>query len=215
MATLKNSPQVSVDIWVYPEIHQINVMYGEPALVSMDLVPAIESAHGSARFDITLANRLAERIEGPLPVSFELQAVEIEIADESEREQVLKYLQGAIRIASRVVLEIDSPAELLNMRQQSANAHFCTWPARFGGQLLRNYSHQNEGEQRNVVEFEFHAGCYPNGPIRAFEATKDFFFGWNDSCVGQTVEITLRNCERELWKDKQVIGADAGLLTNQ
>ena len=209
MAVLKVDQSISVNLQVLPGLHDVIVDYGAPAAMEMTPNSTCNAIQGTTRLNIDSSQRLLDTLRLPLPVTFSLRDTFFEIVDEGERTQIVQSLERAIRSASRIILEIDSPRDLLKPRQRSRGENFCTWPVRLGGHRINHFFCLSaDGVVREVVEYDFVPDIVPCRVEEACDDTLSFFADkWRDSCVGQAVFVTLRNEDRELNRAKQVIGA--------
>ena len=191
----KSDIEQNLNISVVAEKHSINVVCGSRA----DEV--------NQRFKLAHARNLLEAVrqEEP-PFMFKIGGREIELKEKSEQSRLEKELVRAIAVASKVVLHIDSPISLRNQHQINANKVFCSWPEKVGGKQLIHGQHRDDGNLRDYVEFEFSESGYPNGLELSLEKTRNFFANWKDNCVGDFVEVTVRNEERDLETFKIEIG---------
>jgi hypothetical protein len=207
MALLKTNRSITVDLQVLAGAHEVIVDYGSPARVEMTLSPARNAIQGELRMNTDRTRRLLKALSEPLPVAFRLGEAALLVEDENERKQFVRSLEHALRTASRTILEIDSPIELLKPWQQTRGEHFCTWPVRFGGRRINQFLHHTDGVVREVVEYEFVSENLRSRPAEAFKYTRSFFaIRWRDSCVGQSVLVSLRNEDREVKRVELLIG---------
>ena len=199
MAILKASQPKSVDISVIPDLFQIDIHYGQPARVDfMNIGPARDFAHGNQLFKIRDAKVFLEGLNQELPVVFRIGDGEIEVSNDDELAQIKRFVANGIEIASKVVLEIDLPKNLLEWHERACDQYYCHWPTRYGGRFLVDIPHIDTGELRHAEQFEFSDVGYPNGLAMAFEETCRYFSNLQDACVGESVVVTLRNYEKKL-----------------
>ena len=191
------------DIQFLAGAHEVIVNIGVPASTDMT-VGNSNTPDRQVTLPLFRARRLLEKLSMPGPIV--IDGIRHEVVDTQQKERVKRNLELAIRAANCVILEIDTPIELLTGRQRAKIENFCSWPVRFGGRRISHLRHRDEGQLRDAVEYEFQFEASRTRPVEAFDYSVQFLRSWADTAQGKISEISLRNDQREIQRHKQIIG---------